>query len=185
MCYELHINCCLCTRSRMSHVSSRCLPPAALQALARCRSASVVEWRALLLPPVCDSRYRRRSPIAAVNRAAAVACRSSMSGGTGTEASSRGLGGRIGGGIALGQRQLASGHAGSAREVPRQALRDATAFLNSRNGCRASLSGPPSQQRPAAGRSRRSPSPCRAPGRSQRFAVPPRSLFGAESRRGL
>ena len=41
--------------------------------------------------------------------------------------SKRGLGGRIGGGTALGQRELASGHAGSAREVPRQALRDATA----------------------------------------------------------
>ena len=56
---------------------------------------------------------------------------------------------------------------------------------NSRNGCRASFSGPPSQQRPAAGRSRQSPMSCRAPGRSQRFAVSPRSLFGAESRRGL
>ena len=51
---------------------------------------------------------------------------------------------------------------------------------NSRNGCRASLSGPPSQQRPAAGRSRQGPMSCRALGRSQRFAVSPRSLFGAE-----
>ena len=56
---------------------------------------------------------------------------------------------------------------------------------NSRNGCRASFSGPPSQQRPAAGRSRQSPGSCRAPRRSQRFAVSPRSLFGAESPRGL
>ena len=56
---------------------------------------------------------------------------------------------------------------------------------NSRNACRELFSGPPSQQRPAAGRSRQSPMSCRAPGRSQRFAVSPRSLFGAESRRGL
>ena len=37
------------------------------------------------------------------------------------------MGGRIGGGIALGQRELASRHAGSAWEVPRQAMCDATA----------------------------------------------------------
>ena len=37
------------------------------------------------------------------------------------------MGGQIGGGTALGQRRLASRHAGSAMEVPRQAMCDATA----------------------------------------------------------
>ena len=81
MGYELDIQL-LSARVTASHVSTSS-SPAALQALARCRSASVVEWRVLLLPPVCDGRSRRRSPIAAVKRAAAVVCLSSMSGGIG------------------------------------------------------------------------------------------------------